>query len=226
MITPVEMKLELPMSLSNGVVSTTFKVWDILTASRDGNLQRVQQLVDECPELAYAQYNYTPPIHFAVREGHVQLVRYLLDKGALDPTYKTYPFGDTLLTIAKDRGHDEIADLLQQYLDDPSRHKFKGDNGEIHYNRSETELEFQKAVDEEDIQKTTRLLEAHPEEEYQSTPLGIAARWAQLPMVEFLLKQGADPNKSGAPWSTPLAWALLKEHTVIENTLRKAGAHS
>jgi uncharacterized protein len=325
MITPVEMKLELPMSLSNGVVSTTFKVWEILTASRDGNLERVQQLLDECPELAYAQYNYTPPIHFAVREGHVQLVRCLLNKGALDPTYKTYPFGDTLLTIAKDRGYDEIANLLQQYLDDPLRHQFKGDNGEIHYNRSEAELEFQKAVDKGDIKKTTRLLEAHPEfvhdetffwgegimmmpakdanqelvkllsdhgakvpliskwgrfyyfkhyhiaaflmengmdtqhktwhhvtllhdmaqegniekaslllqhgaaidpleEEYQSTPLGMAARWGHTEMVEFLLQQGADPNKSGAPWSTPLAWALQKGHKGIENTLRKAGA--
>jgi ankyrin repeat protein len=30
---------------------------------------------------------YTP-IHFAVREGHVELVKYLLDNGAHDPNYK------------------------------------------------------------------------------------------------------------------------------------------
>ena len=327
MITPVEMKLTLPMSLSNDVMTITTKVWDILNASRDGNLERTQQLANECPELLYAQYNYTPPIHFAVREGHLQLVQYLLDQGALDPTYKTYPFGDSLLTIAKDRGHIKIADLLQQYIDDPSRHKFKGDNGEIHYNRSESETAFQKAVDKEHIREVKQLLKDHPEyvhdetffwgegilmmpakdgnrelvelllnhgakvppvskwgrfyyfrhypiaqllmengmdahhmtwhhvtllhdmaqegdiqkadlllkhgadidaveEEYQSTPLGLAARWGRVEMVRFLLELGADPNKSGAAWSAPLTWALNKGHSEVEALLRNGGAHS
>jgi ankyrin repeat protein len=62
------------------------------------------------------------------------------------------------------------------------------------------------------------------DEEYRSTPLGMAARWGQTEMVEYLLKQGANPNKSGAPWSTPLQWAKKKEHVEIENMLRDAGA--
>ncbi len=49
-------------------------------------------MVDECPELIYAQYNYHPPIHFAVREGHLDLVRYLLRNGAHAPDYRSYPF--------------------------------------------------------------------------------------------------------------------------------------
>jgi ankyrin repeat protein len=64
------------------------------------------------------------------------------------------------------------------------------------------------------------------DEEYQSTPLGMATRWGQLPMVEFLLKQGADPNKPGAPWSTPLAWARKKGYSTIEDVLLSAGAFS
>jgi hypothetical protein len=63
---PTEMKLDLPMDLSGGIVSTTTKVWDILTTSYKGDLAKVKQLVDECPDLVYAQYNYTPSIHFAV----------------------------------------------------------------------------------------------------------------------------------------------------------------
>src|SRR6187401_74504 len=133
MIQPHEMKLNLPMKLSNDVVSTT-KVWNILVASRNGNLEEVKHLIKECPELIYAQYNYTPPIHFAVREGHVELVKYLLSNGAYDPTYKTYPFQDPLKTIAEDRNYNEIAVLLDQYSKDPSKQKFKGDNGEILYN--------------------------------------------------------------------------------------------
>jgi len=325
MIQPNEMKLELPMDVPNGIVSTTTKVWDILVASNNGDLETVKKMVEECPELIYAQYNYTPPIHFAVREGHVHLVKYLLDLGALDLTYRIYPFLDSLLTIAQDRDHKDIALLLQQYLNDPVCCKFKGDNGKIYYNRSKLQLKFQKAVDEGESDKTEQLLKDHPEfisdetffwgegilmmpakdgnlklvellmsygakvpgilkwaqfyyfkhydiaaflmengmnpdvmswhhvtllhdmaqkgdiqkaallikhgasinpveEEYQSTPLGMAARWGHSEMVEFLLKQGADPNKSGASWATPLAWTQKKGHTGIEHILRNAGA--
>ena len=66
MIKPNELKQDLPMSLSGGVLSTTTKVWDILMASHAGNLELVMQMAADCPELLYAQYNYTPPIHFAV----------------------------------------------------------------------------------------------------------------------------------------------------------------
>lgn len=325
MIQPGEMKLVLPMKLSNNVVSTTTKVWDILVASREGNLQRIKELASECSELVYAQYNYTPPVYFAVREGHVNLVQYLLDLGALAPSYLTYPFQDTLLTMAEDRDYQDIALLLKEYLADPGRCKYTGDNGEIFYDRTELQLEFQSAVDREDLERTEQILKEHPEfaldptyfwgegilvfaakennrkmvdllmsygakvpgilkwtqfyyferldgatymmekgmnpdvmswhrvtllhdmaqkgyidkaellltygadinpvdEEYQSTPLGMAARWGQSEMVDFLLKQGADPNKSGTFWSTPLAWAIKKKHSQVIDMLKQAGA--
>src|SRR5215831_11492400 len=41
MIQPDEMKLNLPMELSNGVISTTTQVWKILTASHAGNITQV-----------------------------------------------------------------------------------------------------------------------------------------------------------------------------------------
>ncbi len=325
MIQPNEMKMGLPMELSNGAVSDTTDVWDILVASRYGDLEKVKALAVACPELIYAQYNYAPPIHFAVREGHVQLVKYLLDNGAHDPEYKIYPFRDSLLTIAQDRGHLEIAELLEQYNNDPKRWKYKGENGAIRYGRAPLQEEFQKAVDDEDLDKTKKILTSRPEyihddtyfwgegimmmpakdgnqkllellmsfgakvpsvlkwaqnyyfkhyhiaaflmekgmnpnvvswqevrllhdlaqkgdvlkaqllanhgveidpidDEYQSTPLGMAARWGHAGMVEFLLKKGADPNKSGASWSTPLVWAIKKGHGNVEYILRRAGA--
>jgi ankyrin repeat protein len=62
------------------------------------------------------------------------------------------------------------------------------------------------------------------DEEYQSTPLGMACRWGHLEMVNYLLKQGADPNRGGASWATPLAWAKKKGQFEIEETLINAGA--
>ena len=319
------MKLNLPVELTNGVMSTSSKIWDILVASKNGDLEVVKKLVIECPELIYAQYNYTPPVHFAVREGHLPLVKYLLGDGALDPNYITYPFKESLFTVAQDRGYEEIAALLQDYLNHPDRCRFRGDNGTILYDMDDDTIKFQRAVNHNELKVAEQILKEHPEfalnelaswgegilmmpanrrnhkllellikhgarvpeiskwgrayyfkhsdiaafllekgmnpnhmtwhcvtllhdmaqqgdlqkaellithgaeinpidEEYQSTPLGMASRWGHTEMVDYLLNQGADPNKAGAPWATPLSWAKKKGHIEIEEILVKAGA--
>lgn len=324
MIKPIELARELPMSIPGGL-STTTKVWDMLTASHAGNLEQVKQLAAEEPGLLYAQYNYTPPIHFAVREGHQPLVEYLLSEGALDPSYRIYPFLDDLPTIALDRNLHNIAQCLEEYLRDETRVRYRGDYGEIQYDRTDEERSFEKAVDEGQIVVVAAMLQANPalatnptffwsegiltmpakegnlalvdllmrygarvpsllkwaqfyyferyehaayllqrgmdantrswhqvtllhdmaqkgelekatlllehgalidpiEEEYQSTPLALAARWGQTEMVQLLLERGADVDKAGAPWATPLAWAARKGHNLIANLLRAAGA--
>src|SRR5215510_4067850 len=115
MIKPIELRETRPVRLANGDASTTDDVWAMLTASHDGDLDRVQALAARCPGLVRCEYNYTPPIHFAVREGHLPVVRYLLEHGA-DLVYHTYPFGDSLLTMAQDRGHEAIATLVRDEL--------------------------------------------------------------------------------------------------------------
>ncbi|MFT3742820.1 MAG: ankyrin repeat domain-containing protein [Pyrinomonadaceae bacterium] len=321
MIQPRELRKERPMKLSEGVWSTTTKVWEILSASAVGDLAIVKQLGGECPQLLYAQFNYAPPIHFAVREGHVELVKFLLDNGAHDPGYGIYPFLDSLQTVAGDRGFTGIVEMLDEYQADTSKHRFKGDNGEIDYQRSDEETRFEKAVDAENYEEVKDILDRHPEFAlddsffwsegillfaakennrkmadllmsygakvpsllkwtqfyyferldgatymiengmdpntmsyqrvtilhdmaqkgsiekaelllkhgadidpidlaYQSTPLGLAARWGRVEMAEFLMSAGADPRKGGAAWSTPMAWASAKGNSEIEKLLR------
>ena len=325
MIQSPEFRSSLRIKIPNGVISTTDKVWDILVASRNGDVENIRAMIAQTPELLYAQYNYTPPIHFAVREGHEELVKFLLDQGALDPSYKIYPFQESLVTIAEDRGYDTIADMLKEYNSDPSKVKYKGDNGEILYDRDEAHATFQKAVDKGDMETTQNMLRDYPgiindetyfwgegllmmpskdgnkkmvellldhgatvprmskwarfyyfkhyeiahllmergmsaqhltwhrvtllhdmaqegdlqkvtllvkhgamldviDEEYQSTPLGLAAKWGREDIVKYLLAEGADPNASGAVWSTPLAWAQKKSFPNIERILQQNGA--
>src|SRR5688500_1933736 len=89
-IQPEELKLKLPITLANGVISDTISVWNILNASIAGDYDSVLNLITLCPELSFAQYNYAPPIQFAVREGHIKIVNLLLEKGAFDPGYRSY----------------------------------------------------------------------------------------------------------------------------------------
>lgn len=324
MIQPVEMRTTRPVSLHDGASSTTTEVWNMLLASRDGDIDRVTTLASGCPALLTCQFNYTPPLHFAVREGHVDLVRYLVSHEALDPTYVTYPFKDSLVTMADDRGHTVIAEFLRASLTDPKLTHTKGDTGDIDYGQDELQRQFQKAVNHNESAEAARLLKIHPhlaldeiaswgegilmmpanrnnrkllelligygarvpdvskwgrayyfkhdtiaafllekgmnpnhmtwhhvtllhdmaqegdvrkarllldhgadidpiDEEYCSTPLGLAARWGQRRMVAFLLERGAGPSKSGGPWATPLAWAEKNGHAGIEADLRKRG---
>lgn len=313
------------MELHNGAVSTTTDVWRMLVASRDGDLDGVKELAHRCPALLTCEYDYTAPLHLAVREGHLEIVRYLVEQGALDPTYKTHPFMDSLVTVADDRGYDAIEELLKQSLDDPKLIRAWGDTGKIDFGKDETQRRFQELVDNGKHAEVETLLQERPElvmdelafwgegilsmpakdgdrqmlellmrygarvpdiskwapeyyfkryesavflmengmnpnhmnwrrvtllhdmaykgdlrksrllvdhgadinpidEEYRSTPLGFAVRWGQREMVAFLLERGADANKSGASWATPLAWVRKKGHADIEADLLKAGA--
>ena len=72
-----------------------------------------------------------------MRDGHLPLVRALVAQGALDPRYKTYPFGDSFLTMAQDRGHDEIALFLQSALARPELTRKLVETGEINYGQDE-----------------------------------------------------------------------------------------
>src|SRR5712675_1611277 len=101
MIRPLELKESKPIKLPSGEFSTTDDAWSMLMAARDGDLDRVKELAAVCPGLVRYEYNYTPPMHFAVREGHLEIVQFLIEQNAFDPAYRSYPFLDSLLTIAQ-----------------------------------------------------------------------------------------------------------------------------
>jgi hypothetical protein len=163
MIQPVEMRSTLPMTLHGGASSTTTDVWEMLSASRDGDLDGMTQLIARRRELSTCQFNYTPPLHFAVREGHLPLVRVLVEHKALDPSYKTYPFGESLLTMAQDRGDDEIARFLQDALANPDLTRKWVETGEIDYRQDEGQRQFDQAVHAGQLREVERLLNGCPD---------------------------------------------------------------
>ena len=78
------------------------EIWSMLRAALEGDVDRVRALAGREPNLVRAEYWYTQPLHFAVREGHADVVRALLELGA-DPSYRRYAH-EPLATVARDRG--------------------------------------------------------------------------------------------------------------------------
>ena len=327
MIQPVEMAAGFRVKMRDGSSTTTTQVWGMLTAARNGDLERVMELANATPGLVLCDYNYMPPLHLAVREGHLAIVRCLADRGAANPNHVTYPYRETLITVAQDRGSEEIATLLERRYADADRQRKEEEGGEIEYDRDAERERFQRLVNNDAITEVEESLAHRPElaldefaswsegilsmpanrrnrrmlellllhgaqvpqvtkwgawyyfkhvdiaafllergmnphhmnchhttllhdmaytgdtrkaalllehgvdidaldEEFRSTPLGLAARFGQREMVEFLIDRGANPNASGAPWATPLEWAKKKGHPDIESQLRSAGAVS
>ena len=159
-------------------------VWNALTASDDGDVDTLRRLVERDPRLSRAEYWYTPAIHFAVREGHLEAVQLLLDAGA-DPEWNGLHDG-SLIAMARDRGHAEIARLLEEARDRRGRVLAGSDSHPIHA-----------AITREDTKEVRRLLDANPGlvdvgNEIGASPLHRAVGRGVHELAALLLDRGAN----------------------------------
>jgi ankyrin repeat protein len=90
-------------------------VWDMLVAASAGDVAILRRLLERNPRLSRAEYWYTPAVHFAVREGHANAVQFLLDAGA-DPEWNGLN-DRSLIEMARERGHRQIAQMVERARD-------------------------------------------------------------------------------------------------------------
>lgn len=159
-------------------------IWSALTASDDGDVATLRELLERDPRLSRAEYWYTPAIHFAVREGHAEAVELLLDAGA-DPEWNGLHDG-SLIAMARDRGHTQIARLLEEVRDRRGRVLAGSDDHPIHV-----------AITRDDTKEVGRLLDADPGvvnvgNEIGASPLHHAVGRGAYKLVALLLNRGAD----------------------------------
>jgi ankyrin repeat protein len=200
MIRPVELRGSRPYTLSDGSGVTTDDVFRMFVAARAGDLAEVKRLIARAPALAVVEYNYTPPIHFAVREGHLPLVELLIERGA-DLAYRSYPFADSLLMMAEDREHEDVAALLRERLS--RRFALAAGTKEI--------IDAARAGDlarvQAELARDTRL--ARASNETGDTALHHAAHNGHLHVVHALLAAGADADAVRGDGYRPIHLALM-----------------
>ena len=159
-------------------------IWDALTASDDGDVATLRELIEHDARLSRAEYWYTPAIHFAVREGHAEAVQILLDAGA-DPEWNGLHDG-SLIVMARERGHARIVSLLEETRDRRGRVPARSDSHPLH-----------DAITRDDAAEVRRLLDADPSlvdigNEIGASPLHRAAGRGAHDLVALLLERGAN----------------------------------
>jgi ankyrin repeat protein len=175
---------------------------DIWDAAEAGDLAEVQRLIGEDPSRVNSTRGpYGPtPLMSASRAGQVEVVRWLLDQGAvLDQQDKGW---ETALFYASRHGRTPVVRLLLERGADPTVASTLGSIPLVHAS-SGGHIEI------------VRCLLGHPSaaatinqvERWGQTALWFASANGRVRVVRALLEQGADPTIASRDGRTPMAAA-------------------
>lgn len=188
------------------------EIWSMLRAALEGDTAGVRSLAAREPNLVRAEYWYTQPLHFAVREGHAEVVRTLLELGA-DPSYRRYAH-EPLATVARDRGHEGVARIIE----DARAALGLGDEPhEVHTAATAGDVERLRAL----INGNRSLLDRGDDEGF--TPLHRAVEAGQAACATLLLELGAPPDatQAGGGGNRPDAWYRPAGRRPIDLALKR-----
>src|SRR5579859_5165355 len=103
----LQTEAHLPWSRGRGV-----DVWAMFVAAMNGDLDTIKALEARDPGLLRCELEYFSPMHFAVRENQVGVVKYLLSRGV----QPILAFEEPVWVAARMRGHEEMAVLLEDWV--------------------------------------------------------------------------------------------------------------
>lgn len=178
-----------------------YDAWALFEACAFGEVQTVKSLLVKDRRLVNAQYWYQFPMHMAVFAGNAEIVKLLLDQGA-DPGQSIYTYNswNKLLLCAQERGHRQIASLLQRAM-------------QKKFNYSPDFEVLKKAIIARDSRKIGAVLRRRPDLARASDALGNnALHWSvitrQLGLLERFVKLGTPIDAERADGQTPVLLAV------------------
>ncbi len=183
-----------PVLFGGGVPAND--LWAIIAAATDGDVETIKTLADKDPDLVTANLDYNQPLHFSVHGNHVEAVRILLDRGANVLTESRLNGINQSLDWAKDRGNQEIYDLLD------------GDR-RIKFNYNPEAKQVSDAIRKYCVDDVRSILEgdkmlATASDETGNHPIHWAVLTGQLAMVDLLLSYGVDVDTRRFDGALPL----------------------
>lgn len=208
-------------------------IWITLNAARDGNVDLLEKLLDQNPELVRCQYWYASPLHFAVREGQLEAAKLLVERGA-DLKEQTLYGQETFLQVATDRGHTELIEYLRGLA--RVRMDSKGDTQPIHT-----------ACKNGDLTSVTELLDHDPTlanqgDGFGRRPIHFAVSNKNHELIELLIARGANidttgfssDSRIGGSGFRPIAsalwrhsvWAQLNDYETVQLLLKHGAEYS
>jgi ankyrin repeat protein len=181
-------------------------VWAMLRAAVDGDLDTIKALVAKDPNLIECEFAYFKPLHFAVRENRLDVVRFLLEQGAdpmcgglgFQPAYRPRNPGNHQwpFDMARERGYTLVLALLESKL--AEKHQIGAEG--------ESLADMIRRRDPEQVRAT---LDAQPgliaaADGFGNQPLHWAVMTRQMPLIDLLLHRGADIDARRADGARPL----------------------
>ena len=157
-----------------------------IDAAASGDVLTLGRLLEHDPSLVRGGHDMPQPLPYAVRYGHVDAVRLLLEAGATPDHIGGW--GDTLVETARDRGFEDIARILEDAHQRISRVR-----------PSETHIDhpIHVAAESGDLKRVRAFLDADPSLVHRSDRSGGTALHRSVighapRVVALLLDRGAD----------------------------------
>ncbi|MGI8785162.1 MAG: ankyrin repeat domain-containing protein [Acidobacteriota bacterium] len=184
----------------------------MVSACKSGDLQAVQELLTIDRKLAAASNDAAgrfQPLHYAVRAGHTEIVKLLLEAGAdaapFDHMLRNH-LGTTTLEIARVRGFTQIVALIESALAD-------------RYRAPLADQQAAKTIQQGDLAEIEALVRANPAavqavDDDGNTALHRAVQRSEgpSPLIDYLVEQGAKIDAVNALGFRPVDLALWRNH--------------
>ena len=202
---------------------------ELAESVRAGNFAQVAEMLDARPELVNMEMSYGNehrPLHYAVMNRSSAMTRLLMQRGA-DARKGIHPHRDatTALTIAIERGYDEIAAIIEE---EEQRRREAMSGSAV----TPVQDDLSEAISEGENDQAIAILESEPSLVHASdrdgwTPLHVASAVRSPELVAWLLQHGAAANRAGRGDRTPLdlaAGGSSERFATVAMLLRRAGA--